>query len=960
MLDGRPLIDFVLERLPDRACRFVFPSAVAARARAREAALASGGPVDAERFLAWDDFKAATLAAERIGLVPANSAARSIFSASLLAENARAAAAGKPLFRELVDPDHARDYAPFVASLARTLPALDGVLRRAAGADGAGTAAAGGSSVAAADPYFADLAAARSRYAAFLEQNALFEPAWDRVPFRRGPSSWVLFLPELAEDWDQYEDELSRAAGVEIVPLAALAPPAPDPASASVAGGAAGRLVEFPDADAELRWVAGAIRRLLDSGACESRDVAVTVPRLSDYEGRLLEAFRVRDVPADLRAGKSILDHPAGRLFAALAACPSTRWSFRALKDLLLDAAFPWKDPGAASALIEFGLRYRCVSGYPEDGAEVDVWERSFERFRGREDEIRLPVAMIAAFYRKLKRDVRAVVGAKTFAALRESLLMFKTNHFDESRLDPASDALFARALVELSDLSATELRLRGTTVEDPYGLFRTHLRGVSYVYQGAASGVAVYDYRVSAGISPKVHFVLNATQDALTVRADPAPFLREDRKLLARLGDRDLSGAFVEAYALSGGAVVFTSAARSFSGPAQPHRALSDERFKAGPDARAFGEGYDPLAVEAGLLSGAPGVRAEDGPPPSAAQRAGLEAWTARSAGAQPLDLRRDPAGDPALAAALRTKLSKAADPDGRGPRVSPTDLSEFLACPFSWLLRRGLSVRERDAEIATVDQRDLGILYHRILERFFKAVAADGPRFRAERLDSYKALLDAEIDAALAEAAAGEGAFQESVYAMLRNRIGAALRAYLDADASRLDGRAVVGAELPLRKDYSDLAVALSGVCDLALRADDGSLEIVDFKTGRMPRAADLAPDETGALGDLQAACYAAMAEARGDGEKVAAARFYSIDDREFRVVLDEAGAEARKRGPLPLSRDEFEPCLAAVDEAVQAAAGALEGGAYPVPPPRDRSACPACRVQAVCRIRFAGGDA
>ena len=966
MAGSRSLFTYILKNLDDRRARFVFPSAVAASFWMEYAAESTLGAVAKDRFIAWDDFKAETLAEERREKRPANGAVRSVFAASLLAENARNAAQGSALFTELIAADHAETYGAFVASLAISLPALDGLIARATAANLMDD-----------DSYFSDLALVHSRYAAFLDRYDLFEPAWNRVPFRASGFRWVLFCPELAEDWNEYEVELVQAESVEIVRIEDLAAPdgnveaaasvkpeTPQPVrrtsmargakARAVLGEANGRLLSFASAHEEIRWIALAVHRLLEGGDLVPSDIVVSIPSVQDYADRLLLEFRLRDIPADLREGRSIADQAIGRFFSALASCPATRWSFRALKDLLLDAALPWKDRDAIDALMEFGLRYRCVSGFPENGKSVDVWERTFERLKSNQDAIPLPLGKIERFYRILKRDISYIATASSFAELREHILKFKSNHFDERSINADMDLLLSRSLDALQELADTERRLEGLTVERPFDLFRTHLRGIPYVFQGRAPGVKIYKYRVSALIAPAVHIIANATQDAATVRANPAPFLREDRKLRARVDERDMSADFITAYALSGDIVVFTAGARGFTTHSVPHRSLAAERFKELPASKEAGKGPDPLQVEVELALGRSGAAAETAEcAPTTVQKSARETILSLMAGAPPLDIRRTPMGNSVAAAALRARLTRSED----GERISPTNLNEFGACAYSWFLKRGLGIKEKQTEIETIGQRELGTLYHRILERLFDRIQKEEARFRRERLELYKGYLVEEADAALEEARTNEGAFQESVYAMLRPKLISALSAYLDADAERLDSCAVLGAEYPLKRAYPELGLALSGVADLVLKQNDGKLAVVDFKTGLMPSAADLVLDESGLLGDLQMASYIRMAESDGDAE-VRAARFYSIDNRNFRHVLaDEEPSTANAR--LPLSREEYDGALEAVDEAMEAVAGALDGAAYPVPPLGSRAACATCQVLAVCRLPFAGGE-
>jgi hypothetical protein len=100
------LTEIIAAGLPDRDLRFVFPSAVAADAWARRAVETGlARAVDKDRFVAWDRFKEATLSVDRRDRKAANGAARSIFCAAFLAENAAAAETGAPRLKEIISPE---------------------------------------------------------------------------------------------------------------------------------------------------------------------------------------------------------------------------------------------------------------------------------------------------------------------------------------------------------------------------------------------------------------------------------------------------------------------------------------------------------------------------------------------------------------------------------------------------------------------------------------------------------------------------------------------------------------------------------------------------------------------------------------------------------------------------------------------------------------------------------------
>jgi len=942
--------ELLRSKLPDYRCRFVFPSALVAEAWARRC-VETGmvAAVDEERFIAWDRFKALCLSEDRQNQKPVNQAARSIFCASILSENAVAKERSNALFSELVAPQYASNWMSLVSSFTRMLPVLDDFFHRNAVLE---------SHQIPADPYLRDLQLVYTRYGHFLNEHSLFEPAWGRVPLNPGLFSWVLFYPELVEDWVDYKDDVCASKSTCIFGIPeSTSPFEAHPLVEQIVSGLPGKLIRFASAREEINWTARLCCRLIDEAGLHPSEIAVSIPNIQEYAVRIGVEFQLYDLPVDIRKGKPLTEQCAGRLFSALAACSSTRWSFRALKDVLLDGAYPWKFKQRIDDLLEFGLHFRCVSGYTENGKGVDVWEKTFERLRGHESELYFPLAANESFYRKVKRSIQKIAQAKTFALLRQALIEFKSDHFDTQLMHPDTDKVFARVLEELEELADTEAQLSNVSIENIYSLFLTHLKGVEYVFQSSKPGIKIFDYRVAAGFPAQVHFILNATQDAAVVRADPVPFLREDRKKRLCIEERDLSTNFLKAYALSGASVIFTAAERGFSRHSVPHHVLMDNAFLPSPDAvrNAMTEAPDPYAYETALLTN--GVRETKKRVQACSTQAKgrFNSEKTKSTGglSDPLDARRDPFPDPALGERIRTRLCG----DTNAPRLSPTDLNELSACAWSWLLRRGLGIKDKVTEIATVDARELGSLYHRILERLFKRIADESPRVRAQDLSKYKFMLGEECSNALQERSQIEGAFQESVYAMLETKIISALEAFLDQAIPKLDAAAVVGAELPLRLEYPEYSLALSGKADLVVQANNGSFALYDFKTGLVPGSTDLAPDDDGNLGNFQIAAYIRMIE-NGTAFKVRNAAFYSIEDRKFTHVLS-TEAHRRSNQRLPLEREEYEVGLDALDDLFQAAAGMLAEASFPIPPFGSRQACATCTVTSVCRLPFSGGE-
>jgi hypothetical protein len=411
----RSILEYIAEALPDRRVIFVFPSAVPANFWAEAAAEALQTPLTPLRFRAWNDFKEKTLSIKQLEKQPINKAMRTLFASSLLKENAE-----KGFLTDYINPAYAHSYNAFISSLAKLLPGLESLLRRWEAKQEKEKQ----------DSYFEDLRRIRERYAEFLEKHRLYEPSWIRGEYADSGDRWFLFFPELASDWEEYREELTLldAQGkARIISLDEIALPvcrasqperiAPvlavfESGSVAVADSAA---AQFAFAGDEYRWLALTIRRLLNEARLCPADIAVTVAGNSDT-ARLMQTLLLYGIRADLREGEAITDYPGGRIFSALSACPGEQWSYRSLKNLLLDKAFPWKDTELIDALMDFGLKYRCVSGF----SGIDVWERTFEWHKDRPAKPgETPVSKISGFYQSLKKNILAVLNASHFKDIK-------------------------------------------------------------------------------------------------------------------------------------------------------------------------------------------------------------------------------------------------------------------------------------------------------------------------------------------------------------------------------------------------------------------------------------------------------------------------------------------------------------------------------------------------------------
>ncbi len=983
----KPLLDIFKTHIDDRSAIFVFPSAVPAQAWARKLCEISGKPLALERFIAWDEFKARCLSVRRIDERPASNLSRLMFASHVLERNAREVQAGSPLFSVLLPPAHAAEYTAFINYVGSLLPALKTIIEKTGPSfqhsatrsyEGQTEGQTFGRALGQADPYLQDLIILYHSYADFLASHKLYEPDWVRAPFQAGTARYIILFADLADDWESYAAELCREPSVSIFTVqdiqidenprgdaaaeevAATAASTAATAAAAVAESAAeaaavaalpgslnNSLLCFASAQEEIRFVANLLAYLVHNKILAPEDIALSIANLEDYAEELRLECRLRSLILSIRQGTAITDQAGGRLFLHLQACSQSRWSYRAFKELLTDRALPWKNNKIIQQLLEFGLTYRCLTGYWENGKEVDVWETTFDRILDTKTYSGYPVTDLKRFYRQLKRDITDIVRAETFQKLQEKLIYFGSNHFDRNLMDAEADRVYARAMEELGRLIETEQYLKDCTTDKAFSVFLAHLKTTTYVHQSDSGGISVYPYRVAAGISPKLHIVMNATQDSATILVDPAPFLREDRKGLLDFAAIDRSASFIAAYRIAP-VCLFTAPDRGFRGHGIPHQALSSQK-----DIRILKQDKLPHLADTYYME----ETKKD------LDRATLfvvqqKAWqrskALKTSYVPEQDIRKTPIGLESLTKTLYERLTTKKDTN----HISPTDINNFINCPFQWLLTRGLGIEELELEIETIGQKDIGILYHLILEAFFKAIAqSPGKRIRANEMEGYKGLIQEIIRQKLEEQRKSEGAFQESVYEMLAERIQEHLFAYLEQELPGLDSCEVLGPEYPLRLLYKDLGIYLSGIADLILMDNKGKLIIIDYKTKNTPKSKELYFNTEGLVTNLQMASYIKMAEAQ-IGAQVGRAVFYSIEERKNTRVIHPEGPK-NKRSQLPKMRPDYEPVLEYLDEVLADMVASLREGSFPVVDRAYRKICSPCPVKAVCRINFSGGD-
>lgn len=978
----------------DDSIVFVFPSDVAAGLWL-EAALAITGrdTLPARRFIAWDRFKERAVQSSVAGKEPVSATIRKLYALDLARRNRESRV---PMFDSIIPAAFAESGNAFAPWIAKILPSLALLERKR---HTTGTSRKAGS-----DGEDRDLALLKTDYTRFLDAEALFEPSWQIPPLKDTGDRFIIFFPEAIEDFAEYSELLKDASFVRTVSaFQASQDPTLTPTTTALNPARGGKTTrseqpsqiarpgeldfgfegETEDDDAngedanmsepltlsayattrdEFKAVALEIEGLLRSGA-RPESIAVSVPNLESAAPYLLREFTLRSIPFEYRAGAPLGECPAGRFFARAAECVSSGYAFTHVKALLLDRSIPWRNRELSEALVEFGIRNHCVTGWREDGKMLDVWEAAFR------DPAWANSAdwRVRDYYRKLSTALSGLVGAKTFGEIRNRWFAFRDEErdglLDMSVLSAEDDAVLARCVEELGSLASLETRYPRLMPENPFSLFVATLGEKKYVRRRATTGVNVFPYRVAAGTPFPWHFVVDASQDGATVVYSPLDYLRQDKRGAIGVADTDASQAFFELYrrcplspetreaqtgkARAGGEPThgarFSAAERTFSGYRIPHSAFIRVTPGTAPIAR------DPFAREAAWLRGS--GNEPEGLYPT--QKGAAAAWRARGA-SRGFSYLTDAYGGrvDALTARIQTRLMKI-----EGLLVTATHLNAWSLCGAKLFLGTILKIKEESADAELLNERNIGILYHDVLETVYARIRDEDGAFKKERLEDYRAW----ADAASRDSARGYSEFRGPLAAplidTLADRVLDGVNTILESDAELLDGFApkVLEGELT----YAENGLSYYGRVDRISVNDQGSAVLIDYKSGYVTPTGDYTVSPDGALKDCQIPLYAFLVEhdkAKPCGSKpLEFAWFGDIKKGKYQPVIhDRAIIPWNSRARL-FSRAEFEPSMKAFSHMAERYADGIAREDFTRPESLSWTECASCDFRKICRYVY-----
>ncbi len=868
----------LIENLQNDAVLFVFPTDVAASSWAdwivshpEESGVSS---VPLERFTAWDTFKSSILSAKIEGRKSIPSLLRKIFVRRLISENAQKTAAGEPLFKSIINPAYAQNAYSFTDWTARILPSLElwhekyeSWLGKRNGTDD--------------DEENRDYSTLYALYKKYLDENGLFEPSWIMPDFAL-EGTCIIFYPETFEDFSDYRENMMKAERVQLVML-----PETDERPA---------VSFYTNSRTELRAAALKIRSLVCESNAAWTDIAVSVSDTDTWRPYIEREFRLYCIPFVMRAGEPYTACSAGRVFREIQECVQNNFSYDSVRALLLDGYIPWKEKELNRNLVREGSERKCICSYKEGGRLIDPWELALAASNsGNTTERELRV------YRDLKKRVTSLCNAATFRDIRTQWFAFRSDFLDDLNFSAEADLILGRCLKVLSDLIDIEdefLAPFQLPVPSPYSFFLNELENSIYLKQPGAAGVSVFPYRLSSCAQFRYQFVLDSSQDRLTVPYRSLSFLsKRKREDLIGPDNDTASASFVRLYAEKDTAF-FSAAEQTFGGFSIPFSFLV-KKDRNECDAELGGLASDDFIIQErnGLAGGSAFPRRI-----TQLQKNGFSAWKNQIAVQRETYTEPDDVLKQKIKYVLCTNRSAH---DGRSDtiHVAQTDLKNFYPCRRAWIFSQILRLKDDTLDTSLMEKYDAGSINHKILELFMKSYKESGRRLPSVSDDG--ALEDEpELREALA-GFAGE-AFRSAdekfngsplVLAVLESQkenFADTILSFLRTFCGTFGGFTVIAVEQWMGGLSGEAGnTALTGRIDCILADDNGSVSIVDYKNtaAAAPGTADCIADADNRLADFQIPMYITlwnMNRAGGETSAVENALFYTISDRKSRYIV------------------------------------------------------------------------
>jgi len=872
----------LLENIDDTDSLFVFPTDIAASRWADHLLRIKGGCIAMNKFTAWDNFKRDSIKSKVQKKKSIPSALRKIFIERLISENAENAANGKtPFFSSLIKPQWASCASQFSSWLTSILPQLSAWFLKTTNL-GIGEILTEQAEMKAfmLEGDYKDMYSLAKRYAQFLEEHSLFEPAWETPPFNNEGKNVFIFFPESLSDYSEYEQLLKESSHVKIV----------------ISSGAEKKTTDsffYTNSRGEIAEAALYIRALHEKQGIAWDSIAVCVCDPDSYEPYVLREFTNRNIPFIKRTSKPLSDYPAGRFFRCVLECASKDFSFASLVSLVMNKKLPWKKNQTIDELIEFGINNNCLFSWTEEkdgiNKKINIWEDAFENPYGNFH------SDIKYFFTNLKKMVTAFRSSASFAELRKQYFIFRENFFDMEKCPEETDLILSRCISELINLTELEKGFPDVSSTDPFIFFTEYLSEVYYLPQPKSSGVAILPYKTAAAAPFDCHIIINSSQESLSIVYRHLDFLPRKKREELGLNDEDVSSDFINMHKYNSVKVcAFFCGEQTFSGFAIPHskiNALTEPRGRYAQDEIYIDKFISDYYIEEQSFLSSSLSDTDASVFLYKNQINGFTEWKNRRINFSDSRNNNTWSGNKEINEIINASFAKTGKYS-----VSATSMQKYFYCSLNWLFERVFSLKNSKIETSLMAENISGQIYHAILNKFFIELkennlikpVSDGSALSLP--DNYKKLLNDSINNIFNNFPYINK--EETEMSSLTARLLTAaktdyqnnLEIFLLQFLLYFSGCGVYGTENYYSFEYDSHKI--NGCVDIILKDNDNYI-IVDFKTKNMPSLADCTAENENPITDFQLPMYITLTE-EYKKIKVNTALFFSIIDPHPEVII------------------------------------------------------------------------
>lgn len=889
------LFNLLIKNIKNKDVYFVFPTEISAKlwqnkyiTDVLENNLPYPKAVAKERFLSWDKFKTSSIKSTRKDKEIIPSIVRKVFAINLIEKNQKLVEAGEnPLFSEIISPDYIKFSSSFANWITKILPQLAMWQKKYFSKKTREEAS----------PIEEDYFTLYKEYSDFLEQNNLFDSAWETPPFSDEGKTYYIFYPESLSDFEEYRVLLSSSNHIKLLTLEELSKEEnPKIDSKPIAK-------FFENGAQELHHL-----MLYIKDAHENKKIPYEKMALSLTDAENLLPYVERElakycIPYTTRIGKPMGQYLSGRLFSSIQNCYKNKFSFAAIQNLLTNESVFWKYSELNQELINFGIANNCFCAYEDEGKIQYPFLKAFE-FENHNETLK-------NYYESLHKTITSFCEAKSFTEVLKYYWEFKNRFlvdFSEdssttelSEVQIETDAILGKIIDELSSLISLEKEKNfyGLKIPSCFDFFVDYINDMVYLAEAKTNGVSIYPYRAAAAAPFDLHIIPNATQDKLSVIYPRLSFMPKNLKEEFEILDTDISAVYIKMYLKNSQISAFYSASTfSYSGYSIIHSLLKEEKTdKINPFSV-----QDQIENEKNFWISPENYKLNS---ITKRQKSSFENWQKCS--------------NKCLASnnqhlALTQELIDTYFIKDQSINVSATILNAYYQCPKKMLFSK-VQKLYNEKEEAELSSLDTGTILHLCLQHFFNM-------FQHREIEDFRSMenKDSLIEKILSDVINQyySNPINKRILESQKSEIKKNLVNFLESFTKKYQGFKVYGVE----KEFSEkldleslelgsfpMDIKINGKIDLILEKDY-KLYIVDYKTRQTPSISSCWLGKNGEdPSNVQLAFYTYLLEKQSEQIDVEEAFFISIVEGKETVIFSH-----RKRSK---PREDYEQTMKRIKE-------------------------------------------